>query len=69
MIKHCTKSLLKKNEIINIYYQVCEQISKDTTFGIKEWKYVCLHFGITVPINSKTGRIVKFHTSNLMEKF
>jgi len=68
MIKHCTKNLLKKNEIINIYYQVCEQISKDTTFGIKEWKYVCLHFGITVPINSKTGRIVKIHTSDLMEK-
>ena len=59
MMKHCTKKLLTTSEIVNIYHETCKQISKDTTFGIKEWEKVILHFGITIPIDNESGNIIK----------
>ena len=56
---HCTKKLLTTSEIVNIYHETCKQISKDTTFGIKEWEKVILHFGITIPIDNESGNIIK----------
>ena len=66
MVRHCSRNLMPYSEMLRIYNDVC-CISKDTGFGLNEWVQVCLHFGIYVPVDSKTGNIMPMDTRSTEE--
>ena len=68
MVRHCSRNLMPYSEMLRIYNDAC-CISKDTGFGINEWVQVCLHFGIYVPVDSKTGRIITMNISSIEEAY